>query len=256
MAAVVASLDSFPAQYHAVCSVQSKNDGNRVEWVVDLKAMFLECLQVFHATNKCLPQEIVIFRDGLSEGMFDAVRLFELANLRAACKQMASTYKPSMLFIVVQKRHHIRFMPSNPRDGVGRSGNIPPGSIVDNRLVHPGLFDFYLCSHQGIQGTSRPTHYQVVHDDSQHSPDEIYQLSYLLCHTYARCTRAVSLPAPVYYAHLAASRAKEHIKVIHGSDSSDSNSNDSHTSSSEIDLARFNKAITVNSNMRTNMYFI
>lgn len=253
----MASLDGHPAQYHAVCSAQRNKDGNRVEWVVNLRAIFLECLQVFHSRNKCLPQQLVIYRDGISDEMFDAVRLFELAELRAACQQMEANYKPSMLFIVVQKRHHIRFIPVNQREGVGRSGNIPPGCIVDGKLVHPNLFDFYLCSHQGIQGTSRPTHYQVIHDDSSHSPDEIYQLSYLLCHTYARCSRAVSLPAPAYYAHLAASRAKEHIKVIYGGTSSESNSNSSSSSSDyDIDLERFSKAINVNNAMRSNMYFI
>ena len=32
-----------------------------------------------------------------------------------------------------------------------------------------------------------------------------------LCHTYARCTRSVSIPAPAYYAHLVAIRARYHI---------------------------------------------
>lgn len=31
------------------------------------------------------------------------------------------------------------------------------------------------------------------------------------CHTYARCTRSVSIPAPAYYAHLVAFRARYHL---------------------------------------------
>lgn len=38
---------------------------------------------------------------------------------------------------------------------VGRSGNIPAGTTVDTDITHPYEFDFYLCSHAGIQ--VRPT---------------------------------------------------------------------------------------------------
>ena len=35
-------------------------------------------------------------------------------------------------------------------------------------------------------------------------------LAYYLCHLYTRCTRSVSYPAPTYYSHLAADRARKH----------------------------------------------
>jgi len=34
---------------------------------------------------------------------------------------------------------------------VGKSGNIPAGTTVDTKITHPSEFDFYLCSHAGIQ---------------------------------------------------------------------------------------------------------
>lgn len=34
---------------------------------------------------------------------------------------------------------------------VGRSGNIPAGTTVDMGITHPNEFDFYLCSHAGVQ---------------------------------------------------------------------------------------------------------
>ncbi len=39
-------------------------------------------------------------------------------------------------------------------------------------------------------------------------------LTYFLCHIYARCERSVSYPAPTYYAHLAAFRAREHHNAL------------------------------------------
>ena len=38
------------------------------------------------------------------------------------------------------------------------------------------------------------------------------ELTNRLCYTYARCSRAVSVPAPAYYAHLAAYRTSIYSK--------------------------------------------
>lgn len=54
-------------------------------------------------------------------------------------------------FIVVQKRHHTRLFCSDKKEQSGKSGNIPAGTTVDVGITHPTEFDFYLCSHQGIQ---------------------------------------------------------------------------------------------------------
>lgn len=62
-----------------------------------------------------------------------------------------------------------------------------------------------------LQGTSRPSHYHVLWDDNHFTSDELQVLTYQLCHTYVRCTRSVSIPAPAYYAHLVAFRARYHL---------------------------------------------
>jgi len=38
-------------------------------------------------------------------------------------------------------------------------------------------------------------------------------LTYALCYTYARCTRSVSIPAPVKYADLLAFRATYYLDI-------------------------------------------
>ena len=39
----------------------------------------------------------------------------------------------------------------NPKDEAGRCKNVPPGTLVDTKIVSPDMFDFFLCSHMGIQ---------------------------------------------------------------------------------------------------------
>ncbi|CAF1596210.1 unnamed protein product, partial [Didymodactylos carnosus] len=67
-------------------------------------------------------------------------------------------------------------------------------------------------------GTSRPTHYHVLYDDNRLTPDKVQMLTYALCYTYARCTRSVSIPAPVKYADLLALRAAYYLRLNEMSD--------------------------------------
>ncbi|CAN0503777.1 unnamed protein product, partial [Ectocarpus sp. 8 AP-2014] len=69
-------------------------------------------------------------------------------------------------------------------------------------------WDFYLMSHGGLQGTSRPAKYHVLWDENAFDSDSLQLLCYHLCFMYCRCTRSVSIPPAVYYAHLVAFRAQ------------------------------------------------
>ena len=86
--------------------------------------------------------------------------------------------------------HHTRLFAEDERDRVGKSQNIPAGTVVDSNIVLRDRYDFYLNSAQGIQGTSRPTHYTLIHDENGLSADSLQMLTWQLCHGYARCTRS------------------------------------------------------------------
>ncbi|KAJ3691927.1 hypothetical protein LUZ60_012277 [Juncus effusus] len=172
--------------------------------------MIRELLISFRKATGQKPLRIIFYRDGVSEGQFYQVLLYELDAIRKACASLEPNYQPPVTFVVVQKRHHTRLFANNHKDrsSTDKSGNILPGTVVDSKICHPNEFDFYLCSHAGIQGTSRPAHYHVLWDENNFSADEIQTLTNNLCYTYARCTRSVSVVPPAYYAHLAAFRAR------------------------------------------------
>ncbi|PPQ95876.1 hypothetical protein CVT26_015568 [Gymnopilus dilepis] len=96
------------------------------------------------------------------------------------------------------------------RNDADNSGNCQAGTTIDEGLGHPTEFDYYQLTHGGLLGTSRPAHYSVIYDDNGFQADAIQELSFALCHVYARATRSVSIPAPVYYADIVCSRAKNH----------------------------------------------
>lgn len=233
IAAVVGSMDAHPSRYSATVRVQQ----HRQEIIQELSSMVRELLIMFYkSTGGYKPHRIILYRDGVSEGQFPHVLQHELTAIREACIKLEADYRPGITFIVVQKRHHTRLFCADKKEQSGKSGNIPAGTTVDVGITHPTEFDFYLCSHQGIQvsgdgngrkeyavikcvcgfvflcwffqGTSRPSHYHVLWDDNHFDSDELQCLTYQLCHTYVRCTRSVSIPAPAYYAHLVAFRAR------------------------------------------------
>ncbi|XP_064488840.1 protein argonaute-2-like isoform X1 [Ornithodoros turicata] len=248
IAAVVGSMDAHPSRYAATVRVQQ----HRQEIIQDLSSMVKELLIQFYKSTRFKPNRIIFYRDGVSEGQFQQVLHHELLAVREACMKLEADYKPGITFVVVQKRHHTRLFCSDKKEQIGKSGNIPAGTTVDVGITHPTEFDFYLCSHAGIQGTSRPSHYHVLWDDNQFSADELQCLTYQLCHTYVRCTRSVSIPAPAYYAHLVAFRARYHL-VEKEHDSGDGSHHS--TNGEDHNPTALARAVTVHLDTNKVMYF-
>jgi hypothetical protein len=127
--------------------------------------MVKEVLKSFYKAYGQKPERILFYRDGASEGQFKEVLESEVAAIMAACASLERSYKPTVIFVVAQKRHHARFFPVEERDS-DRTGNSLPGAVIDTDIVHPFELDFYLQSHAGLQGTCRPTHYHVLYDQN------------------------------------------------------------------------------------------
>ncbi|KAF4362468.1 hypothetical protein CsatB_001389 [Cannabis sativa] len=201
IAAVVATMN-WPAANRYATRVGEQDPC--CERILNFGDICLKLIESYAQLNKVYPEKIIIFRDGVSEGQFDMVLNEELLDLRRALHTI--NISPTITLIVAQKRHQTRLFP-NRNDG-GSTGNVPPGTVVDTTVVHPSEFDFYLCSHYGGLGTSKPTHYHVLYDEHKFTSDQLQKLIYSMCFTMARCTKPVSLVPPVYYADLAAYRGR------------------------------------------------
>jgi hypothetical protein len=75
----------------------------------------------------------------------------ELKRLREAATAVGGpNYKPKFTFVVCAKRHNMRFFAINPADA-DRTGNLPPGTVVEKGVTHPYAFDFYRTSSYSFQ---------------------------------------------------------------------------------------------------------
>ncbi|KAJ7197185.1 argonaute-like protein [Mycena pura] len=207
---------SHPAQHSGRPSVASFPPRMEVIEEQELKGVVKIALIMFGKKYRTAPRKLFFFRDGVSESEFAAVREVEITAINGAINELwaernLNEVKPKLTFIVVGKRHHVSFFPLNPQQG-DRSGNCRAGLVVDRDLANPQYKDFYLQSHAAIKGTSRSAHYTVLLDENYNENlVKLQELSFALCHVYAKATRSVSIPAPVYYADLACARGKFYI---------------------------------------------
>ncbi|GMS80190.1 hypothetical protein PENTCL1PPCAC_2365 [Pristionchus entomophagus] len=206
LAAIVASMDKNAAKY----DVRIKVNGRCNENVQHFDSHFSHLLEKYYSTNKFFPERVVILRDGVSDSEMVKAASQELNSIQQTWKKCANGEKmPPFTYIIVQKNHKTRFY-QRPNQEKGEVANPPMGTVVDKDVVTPHMFDFYMVSHHTLVGTSRPIHYTVVYDDCNSSADVIQELLFRMCFLYARCSKPVSLPSPVYYAHLACERAAFH----------------------------------------------
>ncbi|KAJ6547112.1 Piwi domain-containing protein [Mycena capillaripes] len=194
IASLVYSWDPAAASYIAYSEVQP----SRLEIIQNLQAMVKKAIIAFGHKN-VPPKQIIFYRDGVSEGEIPTVKMAEITAIKKACQEVwtemrQNTPLPTVTFVVVVKRHHAIFLPNDNRVDDNKTGNCRAGLVVD-QLRSPLAQDFYLQSHAAIKGTSRSGHYSILLDENFNG-----DVSTLLCHVYAKATRSISLPAPVYYA--------------------------------------------------------
>jgi len=253
IAAVVGSVDGKFAHYPASLRLQE----SRKEMITDLADMMKERLEEYKNKTKRLPKRIVFFRDGVSEGQFATVTRDELPKIQEACQRMTpgATYRPKITLCIAGKRHHTRFYPVDAA-GSDRNGNPRPGTVVDRGVTAIFDHDFFLQAHGGLQGTTRPTHYYVVHDENNFSADALQRLTNCTSYMFGRATRAVSLIPPAYYADLACDRGRCYIHDLLSA--GDTSSNDGSLSTEE---AVFKEAQRlwgdgVGPNLRKTMFYL
>ena len=168
--------------------------------------MMKERLQEYQKKNGKLPERVIVFRDGVSEGQFDIVLKDEVREIKAAFRSFKS-YSPKLTVTICGKRHHTRFFPTSEANA-DKTSNTKAGTVVDNGVTSVYDFDFYLQAHAGLQGTVRATHYSVIYDENKLGADDIQQGVNDISYLWARATKSVSLIPPAYWADRACERGR------------------------------------------------
>ena len=201
VAGIVASIDEWLGQWPGDLRIQPA----RQEMVADLGSMLNLRLLLWRERNKTLPDNILVYRDGVSEGQYNKVVDEELPALRTACEAIypasdTKAGKPHITIVVVGKRHNTRFYPTKKEDA-DRGGNPMNGTVVDRGITEARNWDFFLQAHAAVQGTARPAHYYVIYDQIfcnlklpqkfSTATDALEDLTHNMCYLFGRATKAL-----------------------------------------------------------------
>ncbi|CAD6213820.1 unnamed protein product [Miscanthus lutarioriparius] len=223
IASVVASQDWHEvSKYNSVVRAQG-----HTEEISGLEDIVKELLHAFaNESNKKL-QQLIFYRDGISEGRFKQVLEKEIPAIEKAWNTLYDNEKPQITFIVVQKRHRLRLSPMDNKYKLRSVTKkiVEPGTVVDSEICHPAEFDFFLCNQADVKGPRRPVKYLVLRDDNNFTADELQALTKNLCYTYTSGTRSVSIAPPAFYAQKLAHRALAYLAK--GSDTASASSSGS-----------------------------
>ncbi|KAE8720279.1 hypothetical protein F3Y22_tig00020837pilonHSYRG00009 [Hibiscus syriacus] len=125
-------------------------------------------MEMIEALYKPSPEGMVddgIIRDGVSESQFSQVLNIELEQIIKAYQLLGDSDVPKFTLI-----HRL-----------------------SPQIVHPRNYDFYMCAHAGMIGTSRPAHCHVLLDEIGFSPNDLQNLIHALSYVYQRITTAISI---------------------------------------------------------------
>jgi aubergine-like protein len=140
------------------------------------------------------PEQVLVFRDGVSSSEMQDVVRSEVAGFKRAFERRGCN--PRLTVVVVQKQTGLRIF---TEDG----GNPPGGTVVDTGVASATESDFYLVPieqyREGV--TASPTRFVVVYDDCNFSANDIQTACNMFCLMYANWPGPVRVPAPCMLAH-------------------------------------------------------
>uniref|UniRef100_A0A3B4Y785 Piwi-like protein 2 n=1 Tax=Seriola lalandi dorsalis TaxID=1841481 RepID=A0A3B4Y785_SERLL len=188
----VASVNSSLTRWYSRVTFQTPNE----ELINGFRVCLLAALQKYYEVNHNLPEKIVVYRDGVSDGQLKMVEQYEIPQL-IKCFETFPSYEPKLVFIVVQKRISTTLYSWASNN----FGTPPAGTVLDHTLTQKDWVDFYLMAHQIRQGCGLPTHYISLYNTANLTPDHLQRLTFKMCHLYWNWPGTIRVPAPCKYAH-------------------------------------------------------
>ncbi|KAF1770443.1 hypothetical protein GCK72_002262 [Caenorhabditis remanei] len=147
--------------------------------------------------NRGVPNDILLYFNGISEGQFAMLNEEFSQHVKEACKFMSPSYQPHFTIIASSKTHNERLYKSDK----GRIVNLEPGTVIDHTIVSPVYNEWFHASAVARQGTAKATKFTLIFTTQPNEPMwNLEQLTNDLCYDHQIVFHPVGLPVPLYIA--------------------------------------------------------
>jgi aubergine-like protein len=151
------------------------------------------CLKNFFTQTKVYPTIIILYRSGTNQ--YEKIKFVEeikaMDKLISGEENFEAMKKPFFIYISVNKKVDTKFFENNNE----RLSNPQPGTVIDTNVVSPDAYEFYIQPQFVNSGTATPTHFQVLHDTSHFTLEEIEEITNYQCYYYWNWPGPIREPA-------------------------------------------------------------
>eukprot|EP00397_Hematodinium_sp_SG-2012_P027601 GEMP01029010.1.p1 GENE.GEMP01029010.1~~GEMP01029010.1.p1 ORF type:complete len:241 (+),score=41.11 GEMP01029010.1:405-1127(+) len=195
----VASMDPHCAEFLSLPFFLERNE-LVTQKSACLQKFLHEALSCFLDKNGCLPQRILVYRGSATQNLYQEIRQTEAESFKYVIDTFMKGYRAMLTFVACTKRVTLRFFQPTPNEA--NIANPESGTVIDTTVTIPGVYNFYLINHACTKGTSSPTHYLVLMDDTNAAggADALQVLTYRLSFMYFNFAGSTKFPAPLMYA--------------------------------------------------------
>ena len=149
--------------YNDMKSINIKEKENQFEILLIL---LKNSLEFFSKKNKnILPETVIIYREGTNDLLNDKYIKKEILEIEKFFKgNYKQNYNPKLTIFHVNKRPNMKFFQKVDKNNYK---NIPLGTCIDEEVVTPDLFEFYLQSMEYEKGIANPVQYLCLFNNNE-----------------------------------------------------------------------------------------
>jgi aubergine-like protein len=159
--------------------------------------------------NNSLPKTVIIYRQGGNEKQTERIIKNELPKIIKGFEDYKKNYSPKLSVFGVNKKTDLKFFEKNN----GGYRNIPAGTVIDQDVITPDVFEFYLQCPEVDKGTGSPVHFLCLYNNNDElSINDFEEITYRQSYYYWNWSGPIRIPAALKYAEVANTFCGKNIK--------------------------------------------
>lgn len=164
-----------------------------------------------NSNNQVTPANIIIYRQGGNERQIERLKRDELPQITDLLGNggYAPNYKPKLTIFSVNKNSDLKFFSKQGN----KYFNLPTGSVIDDKVISPDIFEFYLQCPEVMRGSASPVHFMCIYNNNEDlTIEDFEEISLKQSYYYWNWPGPVRIPAALKYAEVANAFSSKNLK--------------------------------------------